>query len=110
MRRQQSRQQIPQVNHNPRVLLLAVITVTVLVAIYITFAPGKGLYQQSKLKKEMIVLEEKNKEYRKENIRLAGEINQLEQDDEYIEEIARKKYGLLKENEILFQFNSKKKK
>ncbi len=44
----------------------------------------------------------------KRNRELAAEIKRLQTDDAYLEELARKKYGLLRENEMVYEFGSKK--
>jgi len=48
------------------------------------------------------MLEAKNKA-------LQEEINRLENDPAYLEEKARKEYGMLKENEVLYIFKKKEK-
>jgi cell division protein FtsB len=61
-------------------------------------------------------MEKERKEYlerirrlEEENRRLWAEINRLRHDREYIESLARKKLGVLKENEVIYRFkhNSK---
>lgn len=39
----------------------------------------------------------------KENLRLRKEIEKLKTDDRYLEEVARTRYGFLKEGEILYR-------
>jgi len=53
-------------------------------------------------------MENKNLEQR--NVQLRREIDRLQNDDAYLEELARKKYGLLKKNEMVFEFKSSQKK
>ncbi len=93
---------------NNKLVLLTLLAVICTLLLYIFFAPGKGLHQQKQLKNDIINLAEKNNLLSKKNIQLQKDIKKLENDPEYIEEVARKKHGLLKKNEIIFEFNSGK--
>ena len=56
-------------------------------------------------------LKSENLRIEQENIRLQKEIKQLKENLAYIEDIARKQLGLVKEDELVYQFqpqNSKK--
>ena len=50
----------------------------------------------------------KNKRLEEENAILREEIDRLKHDPTYLEEKARKEYGLLKKNEMLYKFDKKK--
>jgi len=61
---------------------------------------------------ELKQLQQKTVELEKENSALQEEINRLQNDSEYLEEVARREYGLLRKNERVFDFskdNSSKK-
>jgi cell division protein FtsB len=103
MKRKQAPNQTP---HNPKLIILVISIIISILTLFIYFAPGKGIYHQNKLEAEIVSLEEKNKLLVKKNSQLQQEIAKLENNDEYIEEIARKKHGLLKKNEILFEFKA----
>ena len=45
-----------------------------------------------------------------QNRDLQAEIEQLKNDAEYLEQVAREKHGLLKKNEMVFDFSKEKKK
>ncbi len=62
------------------------------------------LYSMEKERQEYIG---RIKKLEEENQRLWAEIDRLRNDKEYIEELARKKLGLLKENEVIFRFRKK---
>ena len=40
-----------------------------------------------------------------ENLKLKEEVKRLQQDKRYIEEIARKELGMVKEGEVIYQFD-----
>ena len=55
------------------------------------------LHANERIAQENKALEERNKE-------LQEEIQRLQTDDSYIEDIARQKYGMLKENESVYEY------
>jgi cell division protein FtsB len=59
--------------------------------------------------KEIERLQLANKRLADENKALQEEINRLQDDPAFLEEKARKEYGLLKENEVLYIFKKKQK-
>ena len=67
------------------------------------FAPGVGLLHHHRLQEEVNSLARENRELAERNARLAEEIDRLQNDEAYLEELARKKYGLLKENETVYE-------
>jgi cell division protein FtsB len=50
-----------------------------------------------------------NKTLVERNAELNREIEQLQNDDVYLEEVARKKYGMLKENEMVYEYKPSRK-
>ncbi len=58
----------------------------------------------------MRALTEENRDLERRNAELRREIERLRSDDRYLEELARKKYGLLRENESVYEFKPAKKK
>ena len=83
-----------------RILLLVV----VLGILWLLFAPGRGLIHYHRLQKQIESLARENQSLTERNAELQHEIDQLQNDDAYLEELARKKYGLLKENESVYKF------
>jgi cell division protein FtsB len=65
------------------------------------------LYRMEKERQEYV---EKIQSLESENQRLLEEINRLRTDQEYIESVARRELGLIKDNEIIYRFNKKQKK
>lgn len=82
--------------------------------LWLLFAPGSGLFSLLRQRSELRELQLQAENLRKENAKLQKEIEQLENDPAYLEEIARRDYGLLKEHEHVYDFSkpeqSKKKK
>ena len=50
-------------------------------------------------------MKEKNIHLERENQKLREEVKRLKSDKRYIEEIARKELGMVKEGEIIYQFD-----
>jgi len=84
--------------------------VAVFFLLWILFAPGRGLVPYLQLKKEIAALSEENSRLEARNVELTEDIKRLRSDDKYLEEVARKKHGLLKKNETVFEFEPPKKK
>ena len=73
-----------------------------LIILWIIFAPNRGMLALHRSEKEIERLQLANKA-------LQEEINRLQDDPAFLEEKARKEYGLLKENEVLYIFKKKQK-
>ncbi len=71
---------------------------------FFTFFGDKGILRLFQLKKESARTHEGNAKIAEENKRLAEEVSRLRHDKRFIEEIARKELGMVKENEIIYQF------
>ena len=70
----------------------------------ITFFGENGILHLLRLKKEMGGIREANLQLVKENEELKEEVRKLKQEKKHIEEIARKELGMVKEGEIIYQF------
>ena len=78
-----------------------------LLILWIIFAPNRGIVSLYRAKEENTRLQEDNRRLAEENRLLQEEINRLQDDPGYLEEKARKEYGMLKENEVLYIFKKK---
>jgi len=87
------------------VLLLLLLLVLVLF-----FLPGRGIMSYLAIRRQVATLTEENQGLAEQNRALSEEIERLHHDDAYLESLARKKYGLLKDNETVYEFKRKKKK
>ncbi len=72
---------------------------------FFTFFGDKGIFHLFKLKKELVRIKEINLKVEEENRRLKEEIRRLQHDKRYIEEIARKELGMVREGEVIYQFD-----
>ena len=81
----------------------------VIALLWIIFAPGMGFYSLLHQRSTITRLRAENKEIEEKNVSLRKEIEQIQNDPEYLEKVARDKYGLLKENEMVFEFTPGKK-
>ena len=73
--------------------------------LWLLFAPGTGVYSLLKLRNKASRLEVETQELIQANEELRAEIDRLKNDTEYLEQIAREKYGLIKKNEQVFDFS-----
>lgn len=62
-----------------------------------------GVMGYVKLRREIAHIDQSLKKLEEENLQLAKEIDRLRKDDQYLEEYARKKFGLLREGEKLYR-------
>jgi cell division protein FtsB len=60
------------------------------------------------MEKELVQIKEANKKTEEENQRLKEEVRRLQQEKRYIEDIARRELGMVKEGEIIYQFDEGK--
>jgi len=87
-----------------RVLLLILIFLLIL-GIF-TFFGEKGILHLLRIQKEVARIKEKNAKLEEENQTLREEVKRLQTDRRYIEEIARRELGMVKEGEIIYQFDT----
>lgn len=73
------------------------------------FAPRCSLYSYYKIEKKSNRLIQENKKLLQEKAALEKEIDLLLHDKDYLEKIAREKYGMLKKNEEVYYLDSKAK-
>jgi len=90
-------------------LLKIIIVLIIIAVIWLLCAPGTGLYSLMKQRRITADLEKQTNELEQTNEQLRAEIDRLIHDDAYLEQVAREKYGLLKKNERVFDFSTKRK-
>ena len=86
--------------------LLLLILVSLLIFGSLTFFGEKGILHLLHLRKELVRVKEKNLKLEEENQKLKEEVKRLKSDKRYIEEIARKELGMVKQGEIIYQFDT----
>jgi len=79
----------------------------VLFLLMIVFAPGKGLLFLRKQKMQVDALHAEKQELVEKNNALREEINRVKTDVNYLEQVARGQHGLLKKDEMVFDFSPK---
>jgi len=85
------------------ILILVVISLFILGSF--TFFGEKGIFNLLRLRKEVARIKEVNSKLEEENQKLKEEVKRLQSDKRYIEEIARKELGMVKEREIIYRFD-----
>ena len=75
------------------------------VLLWLLFAPGRGLFSLLRQRSALNELQQQTEKLQRENTELAKEIERLENDPAYLEEVARRDYGLLKKNEHVYDFS-----
>jgi len=73
---------------------------------FFTFFGDKGIIHLLRLQKEWGRIKDANVKIEEENRKLREEVKRLQYEKRYIEEIARKELGMVKEGEIIYQFES----
>jgi cell division protein FtsB len=84
-------------------LIILVIGLIVIVWYFILFG-GKGVIRIIQLEQERHRIVREGNLIKNENRNLKEEIRRLREDPKYLESVARRDLGLIKENEILFIF------
>jgi cell division protein FtsB len=89
---------------NPTLIILAFFLAIILcMATFLVFQKT-GLRQQYHLKQEIMLLENRNDSLQKQLEKQEAIIKRLTYDSLYIESIARTKFGMMKKDEVGFQF------
>jgi cell division protein FtsB len=72
---------------------------------FFTFFGDKGIIHLLRLQKELVRIKDANVKIEEENRKLREEVKRLQYEKRYIEEIARKELGMVKEGEVIYQFD-----
>ena len=76
----------------------------ILFILFFTIFGERGLLRIHHLKQEQQELQRRAEELQAENEKLKREIEALKTDRRYLESIARKDFGLVRQNEVIYQF------
>ena len=79
------------------------ILVLSLAFIFVILFSENGLLDLIRMKRQVRNIEAASKSLAEENIRLKGEIERLKTDDKYLEEMARKRFGFIREGEKVYR-------
>ena len=89
---------------NPTLIILAFFLAIILCMTAFLVFQKTGLRQQYHLKQEIMLLENRNDSLQKQLEKQEAIIKRLTYDSLYIESIARTKFGMMKKDEVGFQF------
>lgn len=89
-----------------KILLSLSILIIFSLLLFIVF-DDNGLVDLNVLKKEKNGLIEKNADITMDNLSLYREIDRLEHDSGYIEDVVRRELGLIGEDEVIFKLKNK---
>ena len=91
--------------------LVKILVILVIFAVsWLLLAPEMGLITLHREQNRLEALQQQKTRLEQENAALRQEIDRIESDIQYFEKIAREKHGLLKKNEMLFDFGEDNKK
>ncbi|WP_035273808.1 FtsB family cell division protein [Desulfogranum japonicum] len=96
-----------QAQQQKKIFLRCAVLLGLCFILALLFTPGYGLFSYRKAVKQQTIQIQENQRMQKENEQLAQEIDLLKNDEKYIENVARKEYGLLKKNEEVYEFKRK---
>lgn len=89
-----------------RGLPLSVLTVS-LIAVPVLLLEPQGMPRMRALDKELQAVEAENVELRRDVARLRNEVKELRDNPTAVERIAREQLGLVRKNEVVFQFDDR---
>jgi len=75
--------------------------------LYFTIFGERGLLRIYHLNKEKLDVQQRLETLKGENLKLVREVDALKNDRRYLESIARRDFGLVRKNEIIYQFPQK---
>jgi cell division protein FtsB len=85
-----------------------VIALALIAVLWVVFAPGSGIVTLVKKRSELNRLQKEKAQLEQQIGALQEDIDRLQNDPAYLEDIARRKYGLLKKNEKVYDFSTSK--
>jgi cell division protein FtsB len=86
-------------------VLLLILSFLLILGCFLFFGE-RGILHRLRFQKELARIKEANVKMEEENRKLKEEVRRLQTERKYIEEIARKELGMVKEGEIIYQFDT----
>lgn len=77
----------------------------IIALLWIIFAPGSGVVSLMSKRSELKKLQKETTQIEQQIDQLQNDIERLHKDPAYLEEVARKDFGLLKKNEKVYDFS-----
>ena len=79
------------------------ILVTILAFLFIVLFSEHGVLDYIKLKRQISAINQSIGKLEGENLQLRAQVDRLQKDDQYLEELARQKFGFIREGERLYR-------
>ena len=79
------------------------ILVTILTFLFISLFSEHGLLDYIKLKRQISAINQSIAKLESENLLLKVQVDRLQKDDRYLEELARQKFGFIREGEKVYR-------
>jgi cell division protein FtsB len=92
-----------------KIIITTVFLSTLIILIILTIFGQRGFIHMVRLKDDLVAIEKKNIQLHQENESLKKEVELLKNDLKYLEEIARKELGLIKDGELVYRLGESKK-
>lgn len=84
------------------------LVIALLLVVWLLVAPGRGVYRIQQQEKYLASLRAEESRLTQQNKGIRKEMERLNGDRRYLEQVARGQHGMLKENETVFDFNPEK--
>ena len=79
------------------------VLVAVLAFVFIVLFSEHGLVDYIKLKRQLSAVSRSIGKLESENVQLKAQVDRLQKDDRYLEELARQKFGFIREGEKVYR-------
>ena len=91
-----------------KTIQIAAAAIILLILLWVVFSSRTGIVRFFQTNREREAVQSANQDLEQKNKQLREEVDRLENDPTVIEEVARKQFGLIKKNEIIYDFSKKK--
>jgi len=71
--------------------------------VFVILFSENGVFDYIKLRRQIAAVDTSIKRLEDENVALKGQIDRIQKDDRYLEDVAREKYGLIGEGEKVYR-------
>jgi cell division protein FtsB len=101
---------VSSLRFSPGWFFLPLLLILTLGLLFLSLQSYQGLQQIQSLAKKREIIIRDNQDLNRKNQAMYREINRLKQDPLYLEEVARKEFGLVRSDEIIFFLEEENKK
>jgi len=74
-----------------------------LALVFVIFFSENGIFDYVKLRQQIDIVDRSIKQLEDENVVLKGKIDRIRTDDRYLEDVAREKYGFIRDGEKVYR-------